>query len=112
MAYAKRNALWNPLSLLKAKRRLTNITASAAVYVSMLARCRLSATGGNAYENKLINFIAAMGIPVSGITTQGAGCTGICGSCSLNCAPGIVALLLLAGKAIYKRYHSGVVQHE
>jgi len=30
----------------------------------------------------------------------------------LNCAPGIVALLLLAGKAIYKRYHSGVVQHE
>lgn len=59
-------------------------------------------------KGKLINFIAAMGIPVSGIT----GCTGICGSCSLNCAPGIVALLLLAGKAIYKRYHSGVVQHE
>lgn len=58
-------------------------------------------------KNKLINFIAAMGIPISGITTQGAGCTGICGSCSLNCAPGIVALLLLAGKAIYKRYHSG-----
>ena len=58
-------------------------------------------------KNKLINFIAAMGIPVSGITTQGAGCTGICGSCSLNCAPGIVALLLLAGKAIYKRYHGG-----
>ena len=41
-------------------------------------------------KSKLINFIAAMGIPVSGITTQGAGCTGICGSCSLNCAPGIV----------------------
>lgn len=58
-------------------------------------------------KNKLINFIAAMGIPVSGITTQGAGCTGICGSCSLNCAPGIVALLLLAGKVFYKRYHSG-----
>ena len=33
-------------------------------------------------KSKLINFIAAMGIPVSGITTQGAGCTGICGSCS------------------------------
>ena len=63
-------------------------------------------------KNKLINFIAAMGIPVSGITTQGAGCTGICGSCSLNCAPGIVALLLLAGKAIYKRYHGEVMQHE
>ena len=62
-------------------------------------------------KNKLINFIAAMGIPISGITTHGAGCTGICGSCSLNCAPGIVALLLLAGKAIYKRYHGGVVQH-
>ena len=58
-------------------------------------------------KNKLINFIAAMGIPVSGITTQGAGCTGVCGSCSLNCAPGIVALLLLAGKVFYKRYHSG-----
>ena len=41
-------------------------------------------------KNKLINFIAAMGIPISGITTHGAGCTGICGSCSLNCAPGIV----------------------
>lgn len=63
-------------------------------------------------KGKLINFIAAMGIPVSGITTQGAGCTGICGSCSLNCAPGIVALLLLAGKAIYKRYHGEVMQHE
>ena len=63
-------------------------------------------------KNKLINFIAAMGIPVSGITAQGAGCTGICGSCSLNCAPGIVALLLLAGRAIYKRYHSGVGQQE
>ena len=36
-------------------------------------------------KSKLINFIAAMGIPVSGITTQGAGCTGICGSCSWNC---------------------------
>ena len=47
-------------------------------------------------KGKLINFIAAMGIPVSGITTQGAGCTGICGSCSLNCAPGIVAFLLMA----------------
>ena len=35
-------------------------------------------------KNKLINFIAAMGIPVSGITTQGAGCTGICGSCTLD----------------------------
>ena len=63
-------------------------------------------------KTKLINFIAAMGIPVSGITTQGAGCTGICGSCSLNCAPGIVALLLLAGKAIYKHYHGEVMQHE
>ena len=52
-------------------------------------------------KSKLINFIAAMGIPVSSITTQGAGWTGICGSCSLNCTPGIVALLLLAGKAFY-----------
>lgn len=63
-------------------------------------------------KSKLINFIAAMRIPISGITTQGAGCTGICGSCSLNCVPGIFALLLLAGKAVYKRYYSGVVQHE
>ena len=63
-------------------------------------------------KNKLINFIAAMGIPVSGITTPGAGCTGLCGRCCLHCAPGFVSLLLLAGKAIYKRYHSGVVQHE
>ena len=62
-------------------------------------------------KSKLINFIAAMGIPVSSITTQGAGCTGICGSCSLNCTPGIVALLLLAGKAFYKRYHGEVMQH-
>ena len=63
-------------------------------------------------KGKLINFIAAMGIPVSGITTQGAGCTGICGCGALVCAPGIVGSPLLAGKAIYKRYHGEVMQHE
>ena len=63
-------------------------------------------------KNKMINIIVSMGIPVIAITPQEAGCTAICGSCSLNCAPGIVALLLLAGKAIYKHYHGGVVQHE
>ena len=63
-------------------------------------------------KSKLINFIAAIGIPVSGITTQGQVVQGFAAAAAWNCAPGIVALLLLAGKAIYKRYHGGVVQHE
>mgnify|MGYP007079134060 CR=1 FL=1 len=49
-------------------------------------------------KSKLINFIAAMGIPISGITTQGAGCTGICGSCSLNCVPFWEFLLYCFGR--------------
>lgn len=61
---------------------------------------------------KLMNFIMAMGIPVSAISTQGAGCTGLCGSCSLSCAPGVVALLLLAAKAIYKKAKGRVLAHE
>ena len=68
--------------------------------------------GGNAMKNKLISFLIAMGIPVSTLSLQGAGCTGLCGSCSFNCTPGILALLLLAGKYCYQRMKGRVVQHE
>lgn len=62
-------------------------------------------------KNKIISFLLAMGIPVSAISTQGAGCTGICGSCNLGCTPGVVALLLLAGKVFYKNLKGRVMQH-
>ena len=62
-------------------------------------------------KNKLISFLVAMGIPVSAISTQGAGCSGICGSCNLSCTPGIFALLLLGVKALYKNYKGRVAQH-
>lgn len=60
---------------------------------------------------RLFNFVAAMGIPVSGITTQGAGCNGVCGSCAFSCAPSVIAVLLLLAKAAYKRFKNGDVQH-
>lgn len=62
-------------------------------------------------KNKLISFLIAMGIPVSALQTQGAGCTGVCGSCNLSCTPGVVALLLLAGKVLYKNLQGRVMQH-
>lgn len=62
-------------------------------------------------KNKIISFLIAMGIPVSALSTQGAGCTGICGSCSLSCTPGVIALLLLGGKAAYKNFKGRVMQH-
>ncbi len=60
---------------------------------------------------RLINFAVGMGIPVSGITTQGAGCSGICGSCAFSCAPGVLAVLLLLCKAAYKRLRTGGMRH-
>ena len=68
--------------------------------------------GGNAMKNKLISFLIAMGIPVSTLSLQGGGCTGLCGSCSFNCTPGILALLLLAAKYCYQRMKGRVMQHE
>lgn len=62
-------------------------------------------------KNKVISFLIAMGIPVSALSTQGAGCTGICGSCSLSCTPGVIALLLLGAKAAYKNFKGRVMQH-
>ena len=63
-------------------------------------------------KNKIISFLIAMGIPVSTLSLQGGGCTGLCGSCGFNCTPGILALLLLAGKYCYQRMKGRVVQHE
>lgn len=63
-------------------------------------------------KTKLMNFVMAMGIPVSAFSTQGAGCTGICGSCNLSCTPGVVALLILAAKAVYKKAKGRVLAHE
>lgn len=63
-------------------------------------------------KNKLINFLIAMGIPVTTLSVQSPGCTGLCGSCGFNCTPGILALFFLAGKYCYQRMKGQVVQHE
>ncbi|MGM9569491.1 MAG: hypothetical protein ACI3XC_05365 [Phascolarctobacterium sp.] len=63
-------------------------------------------------KNKLITFLIAMGIPVSTLSVQGPGCTGLCGNCSFNCTPGIFALLLLVGKYCWRRLKGRVLQHE
>lgn len=63
-------------------------------------------------KTKLMNFVVAMGIPVSAISTQGAGCTGICGSCNLSCTPGVIALVILAAKVVYKKTKGRVLAHE
>lgn len=61
---------------------------------------------------KAINFLAAMGIPVSALTTQGAGCSGVCGSCTFNCTPGVLAVIILLAKFIYKNVKGKVLAHE
>ena len=64
-------------------------------------------------KNKIISFLIAMGIPVSSISTASGGCTGICGSCQLSCTPGILALLLLGSKFLYKKLlNKGRVSYE
>lgn len=63
-------------------------------------------------KNKLITFLIAMGIPVTSLSVQGPGCTGICGSCSFNCTPGVLALLFLTAKYCYQRMKGQVMQHE
>jgi hypothetical protein len=54
-------------------------------------------------KNKIISFLVAMGIPISSISSAGGGCNGICGSCQFSCTPGVLALLLLGSKFIYKK---------
>lgn len=54
-------------------------------------------------KEKVITFLCSLGIPFSALSVGGA-CNGICGSCQLNCAPGVLALLLLAGKFLYRKY--------
>ena len=64
-------------------------------------------------KNKIISFLIAMGIPVSSVSTASGGCTGICGNCQLSCTPGILALLLLGSKFLYKKIVSkGCVNYE
>ena len=64
-------------------------------------------------KNKIISFFVAMGIPISSISTASGGCTGLCGSCQLSCTPGVLALLLLGGKFLYKKImHKGSVSYE
>lgn len=54
-------------------------------------------------KNKLLTFCLGMGIPVSSISVVGSGCTGACGSCNLNCTPGIVALMVLLCRVAWCR---------
>ena len=64
-------------------------------------------------KNKIISFLVAMGIPISSLSSAGGGCNGICGSCQFGCTPGVLALLLLGGKFIYKKLlNKGRVSYE
>ena len=64
-------------------------------------------------KNKIISFFVAMGIPISSISSAGGGCNGICGSCQFSCTPGVLALLLLGSKFIYKKLlNKGRVNYE
>lgn len=54
-------------------------------------------------KNRLINYLAGIGVPL-GAFGAGAGCTGVCGSCRLSCAPGIFAVLVLTGNMLYKKW--------
>ena len=64
-------------------------------------------------KNKIISFLVAMGIPVSSISSAGGGCTGVCGSCQYSCTPGILALLLLGIRFLYKKLaRKGRVSYE
>ena len=64
-------------------------------------------------KNKIISFLVAMGIPISSIISAGGGCNGICGNCQFSCTPGVLALLLLGSKFIYKKLlNKGRVSYE
>jgi len=54
-------------------------------------------------KNKTLTFLCSVGIPFSALSAQ-RGCTGICGSCQLNCAPGLLMLLFLTGKYLLSKY--------
>lgn len=63
-------------------------------------------------KNKFINFLLAVGVPFSAVFSRGTGCSGICGSCSFVCTPGIFALLLLGCKYFYCKGKAKVIGHE
>ena len=64
-------------------------------------------------KNKIISFLVAMGIPVSSVFSAGGGCNGVCGSCQYSCTPGILALLLLGTRFLYKKLaRKGRVSYE
>ena len=64
-------------------------------------------------KNKIISFLVASGIPISSISSAGGGCNGICGSCQFSCTPGVLALLLIGSKFIYKKLlNKGRVSYE
>ena len=64
-------------------------------------------------KNKIISFLVAMGIPVSSISSAGGGCNGVCGSCQYSCTPGILALLFLGTRFLYKELaRKGRVSYE
>ncbi|WP_405379501.1 hypothetical protein [Phascolarctobacterium sp.] len=60
-------------------------------------------------KNKLCNFLLAMGVPLTALGVQSSGCTGICGSCGLNCTPGVFMLLVLGCKFFYNKLKGRVM---
>lgn len=63
------------------------------------------------FSERALTFCAALGIPAASIGSAAGGCSGICGSCQLSCAPGAAAVLLLAVKLLYKKLHSRQPNH-
>lgn len=56
-------------------------------------------------KNKLINFFSGIGIPLCALGI-GTGCTGVCGSCRLSCAPGILVAIIVVLNVLYKKFKS------
>lgn len=54
-------------------------------------------------KEKILTFFYSLGIPLSALMAPG-GCTGICGKCQLSCFPGVLVLVLLGFKYLFKSY--------
>lgn len=51
-------------------------------------------------KNKIVLFCMGLGVPLTSINNS---CTGLCGNCQLNCAPGILLVVALTFKYFLKK---------
>lgn len=53
-------------------------------------------------KNKLLSYMAGFGVSFCSVSV-GNGCTGICGSCRMNCIPGLAMLVILFANVLIKK---------